>query len=122
MPETPPLRENQPLLETLLEINAASVTRVDLPMRELMIVRLTALAAVDAPISAYSMNLDAVAMAGLDVDEVRQVLIAGAPILGTARVLAAAEKLVEAFGIAVADHVEQAVAAGAFASPEPPTS
>jgi hypothetical protein len=115
----PVLGEEQPLVATVLDMNAASVTRVDLPMRELMMVRLAALVAMDAPVLAYLMNLDAVAMAGLDVDEVRQVLIAAAPIVGTARTVSAADRLVEAFGIAVAESMEQAVASGALGGTQP---
>jgi alkylhydroperoxidase/carboxymuconolactone decarboxylase family protein YurZ len=115
----PVLGEEQPLVAAVLDINAASITRVDLPMRELMMIRLAALVAVDAPVLAYLMNLDAVAMAGLDVDEVRQVLIAAAPIVGTARTVSAADRLVEAFGIAVAEALEDAVASGALGSVDP---
>jgi hypothetical protein len=111
--------DDQPLLATLLDMNAASITRVDLPMRELMMVRLATLAAMDAPVRAYVYNLDAVAMSGLDVQEVRQVLIAAAPIIGTARALSAADRLVEAFGIAVAEALEQ-VSTEALGEPDPP--
>jgi hypothetical protein len=111
--------DEQPLLATLLDMNAASITRVDLPMRELMMVRLATLAAMDAPVRAYVYNLDAVAMSGLDVQEVRQVLIAAAPIIGTARALSAADRLVEAFGIAVAEALE-AASVEALGEPEPP--
>jgi hypothetical protein len=58
-------------------------------------------------------------MSGLDVQEVRQVLIAAAPIIGTARALSAADRLVEAFGIAVAEALE-AAGAPSLGEAEPP--
>ena len=94
--------EDRPLLETLLAMTAASVERANLIDRELMLVRLAALAAVDAPASSYLLNLGAAADVGLTVQDVQGVLIAIAPIVGSPKVLEAAGTIAAALGIALA--------------------
>ena len=54
-----------------------------------MLVRIAALAAVDAPSVSYLTNLEAIAEVGIDADRVRGVLAAIAPIVGAARVASA---------------------------------
>ena len=94
--------EDRPLLETLLAMTAASVERANLVDRELMLVRLAALAAVDAPASSYLLNLGAAVDVGLTVQDVQGVLIAIAPIVGSPKVLGAAGTIAAALGIALA--------------------
>ena len=94
--------EDRPLLETLLAMTAASVERANLVDRELMLVRLAALAAVDAPASSYLLNLGAAADVGLTVQDVQGVLIAIAPLVGSPKVLEAAGTIAAAMGIALA--------------------
>jgi len=94
--------EDRPLLETLLAMTAASVERANLIDRELMLVRLAALAAVDAPASSYLLNLGAAVDVGLTVEDVQGVLIAIAPIVGSPKVLEAAGTIAAALGIALA--------------------
>ena len=94
--------EDRPLLETLLAMTAASVERANLVDRELMLVRLAALAAVDAPASSYLLNLGAAVDVGLTVEDVQGVLIAIAPIVGSPKVLEAAGTIAAALGIALA--------------------
>ena len=67
----------------------------------LMLVRIAALAAVDAPPVSYLLNLGAAADAGVDADDVRGVLTAIAPIVGTARVASATGAIVEALAVAI---------------------
>ena len=76
---------------------------------ELMLVRIAALAAVDAPPVSYVLNLEAAAAAGIDAEQVRGVLAAIAPIVGTARVASATVSIAEAlaFEIEVAELEEQ---------------
>ena len=90
-----------PLLDLLGEMTADSIERSTLEADELMLVRLGALVAMDAPPASYLMNLGAASEAGLDLEDVQAVLIAVAPIVGTARVMAAAENVGEALGIAI---------------------
>jgi alkylhydroperoxidase/carboxymuconolactone decarboxylase family protein YurZ len=91
-----------PVLEALSDINAVSVARTELDPGTLLMVRLAALAAVDAPRGSYLMHIGPAVEAGVTVEQVQDVLVAVAPITGTPRVLSAALKITEALGIAVA--------------------
>ncbi len=104
------MADDQPLLDTLFEMNAASVSRVGLEDRELMLVRLAALAAVGAPPASYLLNLAAAEEAGLTVEDAQAVLIGIAPVVGGPRVVAAAAGLTEALGFALA--LEEALEEG----------
>jgi len=90
-----------PVLEALIEINAASLARTELDDRSLMLVRLAALAAVDAPASSYLLHLRPAVDAGLTAGDAEDVLVAVAPIVGTPRTAAAAAKIVAALGLAI---------------------
>ncbi len=89
------------LLDTLMDMTAASVERADLNSRELMMVRLAALAAVGAPTGSYLLNIVAAAETDMTLEDARSVLIAVAPIIGSPKVLAAAGTIAEALGIAI---------------------
>ena len=67
-----------PVRDTLAVMTAASIENSDLPPREFMIVRLAALAAVDAPATSYALNVEAATDAGLTLDDVQDVLPFGA--------------------------------------------
>jgi alkylhydroperoxidase/carboxymuconolactone decarboxylase family protein YurZ len=90
-----------PVMEALIEINAASLARTELDARSLMLVRLAALAAVDAPASSYLLHLGPAVDAGLSAEDAEDVLVAVAPIVGTPRTAAAAAKIVAALGLAI---------------------
>lgn len=98
------------LLQTLAEMTASSLERSELDDRELMLVRLAALAAVDAPSGSYLLNLGAAADAGLTLEDAQSVLIAVAPVVGIPRTVSAAGHLAEALGLAMdlADELERA--------------
>ena len=91
-----------PVLDTLADITAASVEHNSLAPRELMLARLAALIAVDAPPAAYLANAGAAADSGVTADDLQAVMIAVAPVVGTARVVSAGGKILRALGIAVA--------------------
>ena len=91
-----------PLGSSLLAMTAASIERCDLPDREIMVARIAALAAVGAPALSYTLNAAAAAGSGLTVDDAEGILIAVAPIIGTARTVAAAAGIAEGLGIAIA--------------------
>ena len=61
---------------TVLAMTAASLERANLGDREVMLVRLAALAAVDAPPSSYLLNLAAARDAGVAAADVQGVLVA----------------------------------------------
>jgi alkylhydroperoxidase/carboxymuconolactone decarboxylase family protein YurZ len=90
-----------PVLEALADINAASLERTELNPASLILVRLAALAAVDAPASSYLLHLGPAAEAGVTLEQAQDVLIAVAPIVGTPRTISAATKIVEALGLAI---------------------
>jgi 4-carboxymuconolactone decarboxylase len=90
-----------PVLELLARMTADSVEASSLDEKTLMLVRIAALVAVDAPPASYLMNLGAASESGIDEEQVRGVLTAVAPIVGTARVATAASKIVQALGLAL---------------------
>ncbi len=67
-----------------------------------MLVRLAALAAVDAPPVSYLMNLAVASDVCLGAEDVEQVPIGIAPVVGTARVASASGKIARAPGVAIA--------------------
>ena len=79
--------DDTPVLDLLASMTADSVAVSSLDPQSLMLVRLAALVAVDAPTASYLLNLGPAADAGVDADQVRGVLTAVAPIVGTARVV-----------------------------------
>jgi hypothetical protein len=95
------MTDNRPLLDTVLEMTASSVTNSNLNARELMLVRTAALAASDASTGSYLLNMPADADAGLTLEDVTGVLIAVAPVIGTPRTLSAATAIEVALGLAL---------------------
>jgi alkylhydroperoxidase/carboxymuconolactone decarboxylase family protein YurZ len=90
-----------PVLETLADINAVSLERTELNPAQLILVRLAALAAVDAPPASYLAHLGPASEVGVTLDQAQDVLVAVAPIVGTSRTMSAASKIVEALGLAI---------------------
>jgi alkylhydroperoxidase/carboxymuconolactone decarboxylase family protein YurZ len=91
-----------PLADTLVAMTADSLERSDLPDREIMLVRLAALAAVGAPPISYTLNAGAAASSGLTLEDAQGVLIAVAPVIGTPRTVEAAAAITEGLGLALA--------------------
>src|SRR5712692_10845252 len=67
-----------------------------------MLVRIAALATLDAAPASWLMNIEVSGEAGVLPERVIGTLIAIAPVIGTARVVAAAGHIVEALGLAAA--------------------
>ena len=65
-----------------------------------MLVRIGALVAVDASPASYLLNLAVATDAGVDGEQVRDVMAAVAPIVGTARVASAVSNVAVALGFA----------------------
>lgn len=89
-----------PVQDLLATMTAASLEASSLDPQSLMLVRLAALVAVDAPPASYLLNLAAADEAGVDGEMVRGVFAAVAPIVGTARVASAVGNVVRAMGFA----------------------
>jgi hypothetical protein len=92
-----------PVLDLLMKMTADSVDASSLEPRELMLVRIAALAAVDAPAISYATNTEAAVAVGVDAAKVSGILAAIAPIVGTARVASATGKIVEGLAIELAE-------------------
>lgn len=90
---------HDPLVDTLREMTSSSEDRIDFSDEALMLVRLAALVAVDAPTASYAANLGC--GSDLTLDDIRSVLIAVAPIVGTPKVVSASSRIADALGVAV---------------------
>jgi alkylhydroperoxidase/carboxymuconolactone decarboxylase family protein YurZ len=91
-----------PVLDTLADITAASLEHNSLAPRELMLVRVAALIAVDAPPASYLANAGAAADSGVTADDIQAVMSGVAPVVGTARVVSAGGNILRALGFAIA--------------------
>jgi alkylhydroperoxidase/carboxymuconolactone decarboxylase family protein YurZ len=90
-----------PLFDLIADMTLESLEQADLDPRSLMLVRLAALVAIEAPPASYVTNLALAAEAGLEVDEVQALLIAVAPIVGTPRVVAAVGNIAHGLGVEI---------------------
>ena len=90
-----------PVLDLLGIMTAASLEATSLDPETLMLVRIAALVAVDAPPFSYMANLGVAEELDIDADRVRGVLTAVAPIVGTAKVASATGKIVRALALAI---------------------
>jgi len=91
-----------PVMDVLAEMTAASIERSTLDPKTLMLIRLAALGAVDAPPISYMTNLSIGSEVGVELEDVQQVMIGIAPVVGAPRVAAAAGKILRGVGLAVA--------------------
>ena len=90
-----------PVLDALAAMTAESIARCELDARSLLVARIAALAAVNAPVSSYLLHVGPAADVGVTADDVQNILIAVAPIIGAPRTLDAALSITEALGIAI---------------------
>ena len=90
-----------PVLDLLAGMTADSIEASSLEPETLALVRIAALVAVDAPPVSYLLNLAAAGELGVDAEQVRGVLAAVAPIVGTARVASATGKIASALELAI---------------------
>ena len=90
-----------PVLDLLANMTADSVAASSLDPETLMLVRIAALVAVDAPSFSYLMNLEVASELDIDPERIRGVLAAVAPIVGTPRVASATGKIVEALEVEI---------------------
>jgi alkylhydroperoxidase/carboxymuconolactone decarboxylase family protein YurZ len=90
-----------PVLDLIGKMTADSLEASSLDPETLMLVRIAALIAVDAPPASYMLNIAAAKEIGIDEDQIRGVFAAIVPIVGTARVTSAMGKIVRALGLAM---------------------
>ena len=91
-----------PVLETLTDMTAASVDHNSLSPRDYILARVAAMIAVDAPPISWFATAPAIEESGLTTEDITGVMIAGAPVVGAPRVMAAGGHSLRALGIAVA--------------------
>ena len=93
--------EDSPVLDTLTEMTAVSISRSNLGARDHVMARIAALVAVGAPAGSYLLHIGSAVDAGVTLEDVQGVLIAVAPIVGTPRIATAAAHIAKALGIAI---------------------
>ncbi len=94
--------DESPVLDTIALMTAASLEVCDLDPRELMLARIAALAAVGAPPVSYLANAGTAVDLDVTLEDVQGVLVAVAPIIGTAHTVTAAGNIARALGFAIA--------------------
>jgi hypothetical protein len=92
---------DSPILDLLAAMNLAGVETSSLDPQSLMLVRLAALVAVDAPPVSYMLNIQMAGDADVDAAQVEGMLAAIAPVVGSARIASAAGKMVRALGLEI---------------------
>jgi hypothetical protein len=93
--------EQTPVLDLLMQMTKASIDASGLDHKTLMRVRLAALIAVEAPPSSYLLNLGVAQKVGMKAEEVRDILLAVTPIVGTPTVAKSVGNIARALGIAI---------------------
>jgi 4-carboxymuconolactone decarboxylase len=94
-----------PVLERVIAMNLDSFERSGLDESTYVLCRLAALVAMDGPPMSYFMHLAAASEAGVTPEQAQGLLIAIAPLVGSARVVAAAGNILRAFGFAAGSPV-----------------
>ena len=90
------------VLNTLMRMTEGSLEESGLDPETFMLVRIAALATLDAAPASWLVNIKVSGEAGLTPERIVGTLIAIAPVVGTARVVSAAGSIVEALGLASA--------------------
>lgn len=90
------------MLDIIATMTAASLEGSNLPADTHLMVRIAALAAVDARPISYLAHVGPSLEVGVTVEDVQNILVAIAPIIGTARTVKAAVNISEALGFAIA--------------------
>ena len=96
------MSDDNPVLDTLVDVTAASIDHNTLSARDFMLARVAALIAVDAPPISYIANASAIEESGITADDIQGIMIAVAPVVGTPRVMAAGGHILRALGITIA--------------------
>ena len=95
------MADETPLLDVLASMTWSSLKACELPPRELMLVRIAALAALGAAPVSYLANAETARDVGITLEDVEGVLIAVAPIAGSARTVSASGNIARALGFEV---------------------
>jgi len=88
-----------PVLDLLAGMTALSLEATSLDEHDVMLARIAALVAGDAPPISYALNLGAAGKVDISAEEIRDIFAAIAPIVGTARIAAAMGNIVRALAM-----------------------
>ena len=91
---------DRPVLETIAKMTVDSLENCHLDARSYFIARIAALAAMDAPPMSYLLNVASAADV-LQPGDLRDILVALTPVIGTARTTSAAGHMIRAFAAAM---------------------
>ena len=80
-----------PVIDLLARMNLDAIETTTLDPEQAMLVRIAALVAMDAPPASYMLNLSVAGQVDVGAEEIQGVLAAIAPIVGSPRVVGAAE-------------------------------
>lgn len=89
-----------PLLQAIARMNAGIGNSPEFDERTMLLMRFAALVALDAPAQSYLVTLALAEQSGVTPQAVQDALVALAPVVGTPRVLSAADKVAQAVQIA----------------------
>ena len=87
------------VLDTLMRMTEVAMEESKLDPEDFMLVRIAALAALDAAPASWLLNLKVSGEAGLTPERILGTLIAISPLVGTARIVSAAGSIVQALGL-----------------------
>ena len=102
MADVADIGEELPVLEQVLRMTVDSAERSSLDARTYFMVRIAALAATGAGPAAWMTNLEAASESGLTKEDVQGVLVAIAPVIGTARTMSAVGNALRGIGLETA--------------------
>ncbi|MGW4866821.1 carboxymuconolactone decarboxylase [Streptomyces chartreusis] len=91
-----------PVLDTIAAMTIDSLEHCNMDERTLILSRIAALVAMDAPAISYMAHINPAIRAEFTVEDLQDLLVAIAPVVGTARVMSAAGHIAEAFGVTMA--------------------
>lgn len=95
-------RGDAPVLETLAQMTLNTLERSGLDPETYALVRIAALIAMDAAPVSYLVNVGVASEIGVPLEKVQGTLVAIAPVIGSARTVSAASKMLRALGLAEA--------------------
>jgi alkylhydroperoxidase/carboxymuconolactone decarboxylase family protein YurZ len=95
-------RSETPVLDTLAAMTIDSVERCHMDERTLILARIAALVAMDAPAISYLAHVSPAVKADFTVEQLQDLLVAVAPVVGTARVMSASTHIAQAFNVVLA--------------------
>ncbi len=94
-------RSDRDVVESLFAIQLENLERSGLDPKTYSLVRIAALVAIDAPPASFVWNIQTALQMGVKPDDITGVLIALAPTIGLAKIVAAAPEIAFALGIEV---------------------